>query len=132
MTVSEETAQPLMARDFKDPQIVNEPDGIDYIVRRLTPVECARLQGFPDWWCFDLTVPDPTDEEVSFWKQVWDEWTQVSSPGKKLKTEKQVRKWLASPCTDAAEYKLWGNSLTVNIAYFVLSGILWAARKDCQ
>ena len=22
-----------------------------YIVRRLTPVECARLQGFPDWWC---------------------------------------------------------------------------------
>jgi len=22
-----------------------------YIVRRLTPTECARLQGFPDWWC---------------------------------------------------------------------------------
>jgi DNA (cytosine-5)-methyltransferase 1 len=22
-----------------------------YIVRRLTPIECARLQGFPDWWC---------------------------------------------------------------------------------
>ena len=22
-----------------------------YIIRRLTPVECARLQGFPDWWC---------------------------------------------------------------------------------
>lgn len=21
-----------------------------YIIRRLTPVECARLQGFPDWW----------------------------------------------------------------------------------
>lgn len=21
-----------------------------YIVRRLTPTECARLQGFPDWW----------------------------------------------------------------------------------
>lgn len=24
--------------------------GRKYIVRRLTPVECARLQGFPDWW----------------------------------------------------------------------------------
>lgn len=23
---------------------------IRYIVRRLTPTECARLQGFPDWW----------------------------------------------------------------------------------
>ena len=22
-----------------------------YILRRLTPTECARLQGFPDWWC---------------------------------------------------------------------------------
>lgn len=22
-----------------------------YVLRRLTPVECARLQGFPDWWC---------------------------------------------------------------------------------
>lgn len=22
-----------------------------YIVRRLTPTECGRLQGFPDWWC---------------------------------------------------------------------------------
>ena len=24
--------------------------GIQYIVRRLTPLECCRLQGFPDWW----------------------------------------------------------------------------------
>ena len=22
-----------------------------YSVRRLTPLECCRLQGFPDWWC---------------------------------------------------------------------------------
>ena len=21
-----------------------------YCVRRLTPLECCRLQGFPDWW----------------------------------------------------------------------------------
>lgn len=21
-----------------------------YVLRRLTPMECARLQGFPDWW----------------------------------------------------------------------------------
>ena len=28
------------------------PPGVanDYIVRRLTPLECCRLQGFPDWW----------------------------------------------------------------------------------
>ena len=26
-------------------------DDKQYILRRLTPIECARLQGFPDWWC---------------------------------------------------------------------------------
>ena len=25
--------------------------GKKYVLRRLTPTECARLQGFPDWWC---------------------------------------------------------------------------------
>ena len=25
-------------------------DGRKYVVRRLTPLECSRLQGFPDWW----------------------------------------------------------------------------------
>ena len=25
--------------------------GRKYVLRRLTPMECARLQGFPDWWC---------------------------------------------------------------------------------
>lgn len=22
-----------------------------YVLRRLTPIECLRLQGYPDWWC---------------------------------------------------------------------------------
>lgn len=26
------------------------PRGRKYIIRRLTPLECCRLQGFPDWW----------------------------------------------------------------------------------
>ena len=29
-----------------------------YIVRRLTPLECCRLQGFPDWWCDDVEGSD--------------------------------------------------------------------------
>jgi DNA (cytosine-5)-methyltransferase 1 len=34
------------------PYIVKEEEQPDrkYIVRRLTPLECCRLQGFPDWW----------------------------------------------------------------------------------
>ena len=38
-------AQTLKARDFKDPQCVSVG-----VVRRLTPTECALLQGFPPHW----------------------------------------------------------------------------------
>ena len=106
----------LEARDWKDPPIVG-----GYVVRRLIPVECARLQGFPDWWCSELAIQEPTDEQIAFWKDVWDTWTRLN--GKKLKTEKQVRKWLASPYTDREEYSMWGNGIALPCAYFVLSGI---------
>ena len=116
----------LAASDYKDPPTVSEEPM--YIVRRLTPTECARLQGFPDWWCDGLSIEDPTEEQMAFWTGVWDTWNSIN--GKKPKTEKQIRKWLADPYTDAAAYKLWGNGVALPCVYFVLSGIAWAAGKD--
>ena len=132
MAVEKEKSHILMARDYKDPQIINDTPNDEpiYIVRRLTPVECARLQGFPDWWCSGLAVPDPTDAEIAFWTEVWETWRKVTKPDSKPKTEKQIRKWLSDPYTDAAEYKLWGNGCALPCVYFVLSGIAWAAEKD--
>ena len=129
MTVDREKTPPLMARDYKDPQIINDTPNDEpiYIVRRLTPVECARLQGFPDWWCDGLAIPDPSEEELAFWAEVWETWRKATNPDGKPKTEKQLRKWLADPYTDAAEYKLWGNGCALPCVYFVLSGIAWAA-----
>lgn len=37
----------LTARDYKDPHFISKPKSI---VRRLTPLECERLQGYPDGW----------------------------------------------------------------------------------
>ena len=37
----------------------------DYEIRRLTPTECARLQGMPDWWCDD--VPHTDSAEYKMW-----------------------------------------------------------------
>ena len=127
-----EQANTLVASDWKDPPLVNDlpNDEPVYIVRRLTPVECARLQGFPDWWCADLAIPDPSDEEIAFWSDVWETWRQITNPKGKPKTEKQIRKWLADPYTDSAEYKLWGNGISLPVAYFVLSGIAWAAQNS--
>ena len=65
----EAVSDTLVATDYTDPPTVSgEPD---YIVRRLTPTECARLQGFPDWWCDDLGTEKPTDEEMYFWYKVF-------------------------------------------------------------
>jgi len=37
----------LTARDYKSPHFINK---LKSIVRRLTPLECERLQGYPDNW----------------------------------------------------------------------------------
>ncbi|MEG1565066.1 MAG: DNA cytosine methyltransferase [Bacteroides sp.] len=44
--------------------------GIRYIVRRLTPTECARLQGFSDWWSELPTITGMSDEDYDFWCDV--------------------------------------------------------------
>ena len=41
------------------------PTDCVYAVRRLTPTECARLQGFPDDWCAD--VPHTDSAEYKLW-----------------------------------------------------------------
>ena len=120
---SEEEAGTLVATDYKDPPLINEGE---YIVRRLTPVECARLQGFPDWWCMYLGEEEPSEEELSFWKEAFETHRKVVTHAKKPKTETQIRKWLKDPHTDAAEYKLWGNGVALPCVYFVLAGIVWA------
>ena len=127
-----EQANTLVASDWKDPPLVNDlpNDEPVYIVRRLAPIECARLQGFPDWWCADLAIPDPSDEDIAFWSEVWETWRQATNPKGKPKTEKQIRKWLADPYTDSAEYKLWGNGVALPCTYFVLSGIAWAVQNS--
>lgn len=40
-------------------------DEEEYVARRLTPTECARLQGFPDDWCAD--VPHTDAQEYKMW-----------------------------------------------------------------
>ena len=120
---NEECANTLVATDYKDPPIVNDGDEIDYIVRRLTPTECARLQGFPDWWCDDLGIPDPTDEDIVKWREVFE--THAKAIGKitKPKSDAQIRKWLQNPQSDSAEYKMWGNGVALPNVFFVLAGI---------
>lgn len=101
-----------------------------YTVRRLTPTECARLQGFADWWCSDLGVENPSEAEIDRWEAVFETFRKLTDAKKKPKTRKQIAKWLKDPYADAAEYKMWGNGVALPCVYFVLSGIAWAAEKE--
>ena len=122
----DDVTETLVATDFKDPPTVSkEPD---YIVRRLTPTECARLQGFPDWWCAGLGTDEPTEDEIEFWTEVFEIHRSVMGTSSKPKSRNQIVKWLKNPHSDSAEYKMWGNGVALPNVYFVLSGIVYYAQ----
>ncbi len=121
----ENIANTLVATDYKDPPTVNSPE---YIVRRLTPTECARLQGFPDWWCSDLGTDEPTDDEIKFWRDVFETHRKIVGTSSKPKSDSQIRSWLKNPHSDSAEYKLWGNGVALPCVFFVLSGIVYCTQ----
>lgn len=103
-------------------------NGSRYVIRRLTPLECCRLQGYPDGWTEDLAIPDPTIEEVEFFTKVWSDWAEIN--GTKPKSLNQILKWLADPHSDSAEYKAYGNSLAIPCSYDVLRRISENERTD--
>ena len=123
----EEQSPTLMARDYKDPPVVNETEP-EYIVRRLTPTECARLQGFPDWWCAGLGTDEPTEDEIEFWTEVFEIHRSVMGTSSRPKSRNQIIKWLKNPHSDSAEYKMWGNGVALPNVYFVFSGIVYYAQ----
>ena len=129
-SAEKELANTLVATDYKDPPIVNDEDDADYIVRRLTPTECARLQGFPDWWCDELATQKPTQEGIEYWKEVFETHRKVIGTSSKPKSESQIIKWLKNPHSDSAEYKMWGNGVALPNVFFVLSGIVWADGQE--
>lgn len=123
-TLAEENlVNTLVATDYKDPPIITEDPY--YIVRRLTPTECARLQGFPDWWCAGLGTDEPTEDDLSFWREVFETHRQVTGSAAKPKTDAQLVKWLKDPHADSAEYKLWGNGVALPCVCFVIAGIVY-------
>ena len=130
-TIAEkEVANTLVATDYKDPPLVNDstPE-IEYIVRRLTPQECALLQGMPTWWCDDLGTENPSEEQIDRWQTIFETFNQAIGKESKPKSRKQIEKWLKNPYSDSAAYKMWGNGIAACNAWFVLAGISYYANK---
>ena len=120
----------MKSRDCKGAtDVVVEPN---YIVRRLTPLECARLQGFPDWWTENLGTKenDITEDMMEFWRDVFETHRKIVTGAKKPKTDNQIKKWLMNPDSDSAEYKMWGNGIALPCAMFVIEGISEIVRRE--
>ena len=103
---------------------------VRYIVRRLTPTECARLQGFADRWGDIDEKSDFTEEEYQFWLNVRN--THATINGKQVKeyTKPQMVKWYNGLHTDSAEYKLWGNGIALPPALYCMQGMVEALNRE--
>lgn len=96
---------------------------IRYIVRRLTPTECARLQGFPDLWGYLDKKESFTDEEYKFWLKVRNTYARINNKAVKDYTKAQMLSWYNKLHSDSAEYKMWGNGIALPNALYVMQGI---------
>lgn len=96
---------------------------VRYIVRRLTPTECARLQGFADNWGHIEKKDSLTPEEYRFWLEVRNTHAVINGKAVKEYTEKQMLTWYNKLHTDSAEYKMWGNGIALPPALYCMQGI---------
>lgn len=98
--------------------------GEGMIVRRLTPLECERLQGYPDGWTLLPVIETMTREEFEFWDRVRREWAEVE--GKRYATPKtvegMVKWWNKMATSDSHRYKALGNSIC-------LPGWKWICKR---
>lgn len=102
---------------------------VQHIVRRLTPTECARLQGFPDDWGYPEQKNHFTDAEYKFWLNVRNTYAKINGKSKKDYSKEQLLKWYNKLHTDSAEYKTWGNGIALPCALYVMQGIVEAIWK---
>ena len=103
--------------------------GIRYIVRRLTPTECARLQGMPDDWCRLSQIDDMSDEDYEFWKEAHKINAEINGKTYREKTKEQMIKWYNGLQSDAPEYKAYGNGMALPCVRVPIHGIAQHGAK---
>ena len=111
------------------------PPGVctQFIVRRLTPTECARLQGFPGNWGHPVRKEELTEEEYDFWINVRNTHAAINGKVVKEYTKDQMLAWYNKLHTDSAEYKMWGNGIALPPALYVMEGIAETERMmNCE
>ena len=107
----------LTASDYKGPPTITRAGGgeMDTAVRRLTPKECERLQGFPDNWTL-IGEPVPKYDEEGNVVEI--ERYYIDELGKRRKV------------TDSARYKALGNSIALPFWQYLARRICAQYERD--
>lgn len=106
--------------------VCEEREQPDWIVRRLIPLECSRLQGFPDGWAEIESLKNP--KEFNFWREVYARNCEIKKTKPKqtilradgAKSDEALMRWHDGLHSLAAEYAMWGNGMALpNAIFFV-------------
>lgn len=98
----------------------------EWVVRRLLPMECGRLQGFPDGW--GKIAPLTDAEEIQFWREVYLRNCKIKGQKPKkiiaradgARSDAAVKRWHDELHSPSAEYSMWGNGMALpNALFFV-------------
>lgn len=98
----------------------NEED-METVVRRLTPTECERLQGYPDDWTL---IGEPEQVEVKDYDIKYDKDGNIIEKtliGTHKETEYFYKdeKGKKKKCSDSARYKALGNSIALPFWFYL-------------
>ena len=110
----------------------------DWIVRRLIPLECGRLQGFPDGWA--ETAPLTSPQEFPFWREVYARDCEIKGkrPSRKIvqggstESDKALMRWHDGLHSMAAEYAMWGNGMALPNALFFVKNAFRELGKPAE
>jgi DNA (cytosine-5)-methyltransferase 1 len=75
-----------------------------------------------------LETDEPTEEEIAFWRDVLETARVIKGASSKPKTRNQIVKWLKNPHSDTAEYKMWGNGVSLPIVIMLMGQIKAASE----
>lgn len=110
----------------------------DWIVRRLIPLECGRLQGFPDGWAEIAPLTSP--QEFPFWREVYARDCEIKRkrPSRKImqggstESDKALMRWHDGLHSMAAEYAMWGNGMALPNALFFVKNAFRELGKPAE
>lgn len=125
-------ASSLKSRDYKEFTDIVQEKTMErkYMLRRLTPTECLRLQGLPDWWCDNIADDNPSEERVELVANAMQEMRKIAKLKPLKDPVKSARAFIRKPYSDSAVYKMAGNGIAIPCACDILGRIAEELQRD--